>query len=63
MQFNNVWIILYGFMLKGKKLIDHENLFSPNRYDKHGKTVLKYFQWVKRRKNYIALFAVHIKKF
>ena len=44
MQFNNVWILLYGSMLKGKKLIDYENLFSPNRYDKHGKTVLKYFK-------------------
>ena len=44
MQFNNVWILLYGSMLKGKKLIDYGNLFSPNRYDKHGKTVLKYFK-------------------
>ena len=33
-----------GFMLKDKYLLDHENLFSPNNYEKNDKIVLKYFQ-------------------
>ena len=32
------------FILKGKSLIDYTNLFSPNRYRKNDKIILKYFQ-------------------
>ena len=45
-------------MLKGKSLLDYTNLFSPNDYEKHDKKILRYFQQLKRWKNYIALFAV-----
>ena len=31
------------FMLKGKSLLDHRNLFSPNDYEKNDKIILKYF--------------------
>ena len=45
-------------MLKGKTLLDYTNLFYPNEYEKNDKIILKYFQWLKRWKNYTALFAV-----
>ena len=32
------------FMLNGKSLLDSTNLFSPNKYDKKLKIILKYFQ-------------------
>ena len=32
------------FMLKGKCLLDYTNLFSPNKYEKNDKMILKYFQ-------------------
>ena len=32
------------FMLKGKSLLAHTNLFSPNEYKKNEKIILKYFQ-------------------
>ena len=47
-------------MLKGKGLLDYTDSFSPNDYKKNDKLVLKYFQQLKRWKNYIALFAVSI---
>ena len=31
-------------MLKGKRLLDYTNLFSPNNYEKNDKIILKYFQ-------------------
>ena len=31
------------FMLKGKSLLDCTNLFSPNKYEKNDKIILKYF--------------------
>ena len=31
------------FMLKGKSLLDYTNLFSPNKYEKNDKIILKYF--------------------
>ena len=31
-------------MLKGKSLVDHINLFSPNKNDKNDEIILKYFQ-------------------
>ena len=45
-------------MLKSKSLLDYTNLFSPNDYEKNDKIVLKYFQQLKRWKNYIVLIAV-----
>ena len=32
------------FMLKGKRLLDYNNLSSPNDYENNDKIVLKYFQ-------------------
>ena len=32
------------FVLKGKSLLDYTNLFSPNKYGKDYKIILKYFQ-------------------
>ena len=54
------YIGFIDFMLKGKNLFDYTNFFSPNYYEKSDKTILKYFQSLKRWKNYIALFAVNI---
>ena len=51
MQFNNMWIFLFGFldfMLKGKSLLDYTKLFSPNKYEKDNKIILNYFQELKR---------------
>ena len=31
-------------MLKGKRLLDYTNVFSPNDYEKNDKIILKYFQ-------------------
>ena len=31
------------FMLKGKSLLDYTNLFSPNKYEKNDKIILKHF--------------------
>ena len=36
------------FMLKDKILLDYTNFLSPNDYEKNDKTVLKYFQSLKR---------------
>ena len=33
-----------GFMLKGKSLLDYNNLFSPNECEKNDKIIMKYFQ-------------------
>ena len=32
------------FMLKGKSLLNYNNLFSPKEYEKNAKIILKYFQ-------------------
>ena len=48
-------------MLKGKSLLNYTNQFSPNDYEKNDKIILKYFQLLKIRTYYIALFAVSIK--
>ena len=32
------------FMLKSKSLLEYTNLFSPNKYKKNDKMILKYFQ-------------------
>ena len=54
-------IRLIDFMLKGTSLLDYKNLFSPNDYEKNDKIILKYFQQIKRLKDYIALFVVSMK--
>ena len=41
-------IELIDFVLKGKSLRHYTNLFSPNDYEKNDKTILKYFQYLKR---------------
>ena len=33
-----------NFMLKGKRLLDYTNLYSPKKYEKNDKIILKYFQ-------------------
>ena len=41
------WYYCIGFidfMLKDKSLLDYTNLFSPNKYKKNDKIILKYFQ-------------------
>ena len=48
------------FILKCKSLLDYTNLLSPNDYKKNDKIILKYFQLLKRWKNYTVLFAVSI---
>ena len=35
-------------MLEDKILLDHANLCSPNEHEKNDKTVIKYFQLLKR---------------
>ena len=37
-------IVFIGFTLKIKRLLDHENLFSPNKDEKDYKIIVKYFQ-------------------
>ena len=32
------------FMLKDKNLLDYTNSFSPSKYEKNDKIILKYFQ-------------------
>ena len=34
---------IIGFMLKGKSLLDHTSLFSPNYYEKNDKIILEHF--------------------
>ena len=46
------------FMLKGKGLLDNKILIFPDNFEKNDKIILKYFQCLKRWKNYIVLFAV-----
>ena len=38
------WIEYFDFLFKGKSLLEDENLFSPNDYEKNDKIILKYFQ-------------------
>ena len=37
-------IAFIDFMLKSKSLLEYTNLFSPNKYKKDDKIILKYFQ-------------------
>ena len=47
------------FMLKDKSFLDYTNLLSPNDYDKNDNIILKYFQYLKRWKNDMALFVAY----
>ena len=45
------WIGFIDFMVKGKRLLNSTNLFSPNNYEKKKKKIiLKYFKLLKRLK-------------
>ena len=55
------FIVFIDFMLKGKSLLQHTNLFSPTDYKKNGKIILKYFQLLKRRKNVFAVSIENLK--
>ena len=37
------YIVFIDFMVQGKSLLDYTNLFSPNKYEKNDKVMLKYF--------------------
>ena len=39
-----LYIGFIDFMLKDESLLDNTNLFSPNKYEKNDKIILKYFQ-------------------
>ena len=45
-------IRLIDFTLKGSSLLDYTNFISPNDYEKNDKIILKYFQCLKRWKNW-----------
>ena len=38
------WFRVIGFILKGKSVLEHINVFSLNDYKKNGKIILRYFQ-------------------
>ena len=38
------WSEFIDFMLKGKSLLGHRNLFPPNKFEKNDKIILKHFQ-------------------
>ena len=46
-------------------MLDYTNLFSPNKYEKNDKIILKYFQWLKRFRweKSIVLFVIKYNKF
>ena len=50
------------FILNCSSWLDYTNLFSPSKYGKNNKMILKYFQSLKRLrwKNHIALFVESI---
>ena len=37
-------IAFIDFMLKGKNLLEYTHLFSPSKYEKNDKIILKYFE-------------------
>ena len=41
---DTLYQIYFEFMLKGKRLLDYTNVFSPNEYEKNDELILKYFQ-------------------
>ena len=51
---------IYSIDVNRQKFAWLFKFFSPNDYDKNDRIILKYFEILKRRKNYIVLFAVSI---
>ena len=49
------------FLLKGKRLLDDTNLFSPNHYDKNEKVILNIFNTKKMKKLYYIICGKNIK--
>ena len=47
-------------MLKGKRLLEYTNLFSPNKYKNNGKIILKYFQDNLNKLQCIVILATNI---
>ena len=57
-----MWIFCIGFIdfkLKGKSLLEHTNLFSPNELKKNKKIILKYFQQNLNKLKCIVMFAIN----
>ena len=54
---------LFILCLKKKIWLNYKNLFFSNECKKDDKTILKYFQWLRRLrwKKYVAIFVVSIK--
>ena len=44
MIYGHFCIAFIDFMLKDESLLHYTNLFSPSKYKKNGKIILKYFQ-------------------
>ena len=53
-------IAFIDFMLKGKSLLEYTNLFSPNKYKKNDKIILKYFQQNLIKLKCIVTFVINI---
>ena len=50
-------------MLKGKRLLEYTNLFSPNDYKKNNKIIIiKYFQQNLNNLKCVIMFAINFKK-
>ena len=43
-------------------MLAYKNLFSPNDYENNDNIILKFFQYLKRWKNYIVLFVASNRK-
>ena len=51
-------------MLKSKNLLDCTNLFSPNKYEKNDKIILKFFHQLKTYdKKIFELFVVNMENY
>ena len=48
------------FMLKSKRLLEYTNLFSPNKYKRNGKMVLKYCQQNLNKLKCIVIFVINV---
>ena len=52
-------------MLQDKRFLDYANLFSAHNYEKNGKIMLKYFQYLKslRGKKIYGIIYIEYRKF
>ena len=48
------------FMFKGNSLLEYTNLYSPNKYKKNDKILLKYFQQNLHKLKCIVMFATNV---